>query len=436
MAKVVTSTKMFRLLLDRALAAGLKAEMMTYEADEGVEVKYLDVPIQAGRSHVRLHVEADELDELAKTPFEDLRFVDGYYAVYSPTEGWVETLIENPGRTGSWLGFRRLHRLTGTTSRRVSPLETLEQLGPIEVTDSEMGVCLRLGAISEVTKTLLDLSELNVRGLRFQRGMSLRIEGLELERHDNAVRAIQRLANAFLFQIELLTDIGFYVPPRQDIRRFRLVSSPKETIMLSIPQVEYDAEPLSLYWYSRVAENMPLLQFLALYQCIEFFFPVYSVREAQRVLRTKIKDPTFNFDRDTDIAKLLQALRVSYKGGYGSEREQLTSVVENCVQYDELLAFLSEDRDRKEFYRDKEKFGDVSQVRIVLSGPAGSLRQSVAERLYDIRCRIVHSKAEQGEAIAVILPFSKEAQMLGQDISLARFVARKALIASGSALRL
>lgn len=427
-------TKKFENLLKRALAKNLKAELKTHEVGEGVEGKYLDIPIQAGQNYVHLHVEAVELDDLEKIPFEALKFVEGYYAVYSPAEGWVEVLVENAGRMSPMVGFRRLHRLIGTT-KPMSPMATPDQLGPIEVTDSERGRSLRLGAVSEATRTLLDLSELNDGSLRLQRGLSLRMEGLNLERHGGALRAIERLANAFLFQIELLTDVGFYVHPRRSLRQFRLMTVPEEKTTLSWPQVEYDPEPLSLYWYSRVAENMPLLQFLAFYQCLEFFFPVYSVREAQRVLRTKIKDPTFNFDKETDIAKLLQALRVSYRGGYGSEREQLTSVVENCVQGEELVAFVSENDDRKEFYRDKDKFSKVSRVRLQLSGSASELLRSVAERLYDIRCRIVHSKADQDQAVAVILPFSKEAQMLGHDIVVARFVARKTLVASGSVLQ-
>ena len=163
---------------------------------------------------------------------------------------------------------------------------------------------------------------------------------------------------------------------------------------------------------------------------------MYSVREAQRVLTTKIKDPTFNFDKTTDVAKLLQALRISYRGGYGSEREQLFSVIESCVEEDELVTFINEANDRREFYRDKSKFTHVSQVKIPLSGSEGSVIKSVAERLYDVRCRIVHAKAEQDQDMSVILPFSKAAQSLTHDIALARLVARKTLVAGGAKLRI
>ena len=235
MAKFLTVPDRFQPILDRALAAGLKAEVKTYEVDEDSEAQYLEIPIQAGRSNVLLNVQADELDDLARTPFEEIRFVDGYNAVYSPTHGWVEVLVENAGRTPLFLAFRRLHRLAGTLRDRSLASDTPEQFGPIEVTEPESSVSLKLGVVSEETRILLDLSELSVRGLRPQRSLSLRLEGLQIERHDHAVRAIKRLANAFLFQVELLTDIAFYIPPRQDIRRVRSVSTPREPITFSFP---------------------------------------------------------------------------------------------------------------------------------------------------------------------------------------------------------
>ncbi len=430
-----TSTERFQQLLKRAVDADLKAEVKADEAYEGVEEEYLDLEIQAGRTQVHLRVEADDVDNLAQIPFEQLRFVDGYYAVYCPAEGWIEVLVESVGHPHPLSGFRRLHRLTGGLPRG-GPSARADDLGPINVADSEREVDLRIGAISEVTKTLLDLSELTVGDLQLQRGLSLKIEGLELERHDGAVKAIQGLANAFLFEIELMTDIAFHVPPQRGPRRPRWAFAPKEKITLDMPRIEYDADPLSLYWYSRVAEDMPLLQFLALYQCIEYYFPVYSAREAQQVLRTTIKDPRFNFDRDIDVATLLQDLRISRGGGYGSEVEQLISVVETCALDRELLTFLSERDDRKEFYANKDSYGVISKIRVPLGESASDRLQSIAKRLYDIRCRIVHSKADQDHAIAVILPFSKEAQMLTHDIALARFVARKTLVASGTALRI
>ncbi len=39
---------------------------------------------------------------------------------------------------------------------------------------------------------------------------------------------------------------------------------------------------------------MPLLQFLAYYQSIEYYFPMYSGREAQEKIKNLVKDPSFD----------------------------------------------------------------------------------------------------------------------------------------------
>ena len=58
---------------------------------------------------------------------------------------------------------------------------------------------------------------------------------------------------------------------------------------------------MSLYWYGTSARGMPLLQFLAFYQCIEFYFPTYIQAEARRQVRNALKDRTFRVERDADI---------------------------------------------------------------------------------------------------------------------------------------
>lgn len=422
-------------LLNRAIDAGLKASLQNVELiDEEENITVLNIPIQSGRNFVHLTVDTDNMEELSAIQFENVKFVDQYYAVYCSDENWIEVSIESNSRVSSFLSFRRLHRAIGTDLAEFRSRQEIENLGPITVTDETKELSLQIGRPSDIFRTMLDLSDLNAR--RFQRGLSLRIEGLEIGRHDDATKAIERLASSFLFQIELLSEVGYYIQPRQEARRARAVRETKRDIELTVPKVEYDPEPLSLYWYSQVAINMPLLQFLVLYQSIEYFFPVYSAREAQRVLARRLKDPTFNFDKDTDVVKLLADLRTSSKGGYGSEREQLAAVVGNCVQSHELKSFFQESKDRIDFYKDKDKFGRISQIKIPRNGSNADLTRLVADRLYDVRCRIVHAKSDQDESSSAILPFSIEAQSLTNDIDLARLVARKTLVASGTSLRL
>ena len=94
---------------------------------------------------------------------------------------------------------------------------------------------------------------------------------------------------------------------------------------------------------------MPLLQFLAFYQVVEFYFPVYAEAEAKRKLRAILKDPTFRGDREADIGRLLTGIQGSRTGSPGSELQQLKSTVNECVDHQDLRALLSSDEDRKSF---------------------------------------------------------------------------------------
>lgn len=65
---------------------------------------------------------------------------------------------------------------------------------------------------------------------------------------------------------------------------------------------------------------------------------------------------------------------------------------------------------------------------------ATGIRESAADRIYDVRCRIVHSKESEAYGDA-ILPFSPEADLLAQhDIELVRFIARRVLVAASRPL--
>jgi hypothetical protein len=173
---------------------------------------------------------------------------------------------------------------------------------------------------------------------------------------------------------------------------------------------------------------MPLLQFLAFYQVIEFYFPIYSRAEAQRKVKATLKDPKFRGDRDADIGKLLSLIQVSKSGAFGDERSQLRATLLECVDPDSIRAFFEEVPDRKEYYSAKSKSSTFHKI--PLANPTTDLRGDIAERMYDIRCRIVHTKNESRDGdVELLLPFSTEAEQLSFDIELMQYLAQAVLIA-------
>jgi hypothetical protein len=171
---------------------------------------------------------------------------------------------------------------------------------------------------------------------------------------------------------------------------------------------------------------MPLLQFLAYYQTLEFYFPTYSQAEARQKIRNYLKHPSFRPDRDADLSRILLAARTSGHC-YGDERTQLRATVNECVEPGALRAFLTETEERIQFFSTKAE--GLTEVRIPIRNPDADLRNEVANRIYDILCKIVHTKSTGREAnVELLLPFSKEAELLYVDIELVQFVAREVLV--------
>ncbi len=67
----------------------------------------------------------------------------------------------------------------------------------------------------------------------------------------------------------------------------------------------------------------------------------------------------------------------------------------------------------------------------------GELLEAIAGRIYDIRCKIVHTKESgPGDDFGLLLPFSSEAENLGHDTALLQMIARSALISGSRPLQL
>jgi hypothetical protein len=249
--------------------------------------RYVRVHIPAGRQTEPVAVFGSEgIRELLSIPFEKQVFIGGYDAICCYEDGVIEAGIA--GTIGSMSTLRR--RIYGSRS---DPAGLDQDFPPLEIPNPGRREKLVLGVATTLFKTL-------TRGMSSR--PSLRIEGLSLSRQDQAIETLERIANSFFFQLDLLRGVAFTLRRR---RALRTVYG-KETLAsqeLEFPKSDYDRDPISLYWYARGARGMPLLQFLAYYQTLEYYFPAYSQAEARRKIRNILKNPTFRPERDTDVRK-------------------------------------------------------------------------------------------------------------------------------------
>lgn len=408
------------------LQARCKAASIQFEEIEGFEDGDVAsrIALPAARDERWIHCWSyEDYESLLAISFERYRFINGLDAICAYDKGEIEALVRP---------------IAGTFSPRVT-YARLFGVTPQEFPDAlpELGINLTSSAAEPGTTISLSVASKELRALvgRHSRShLSLKIQREGLNQHDQAEAVLRTIADALFFQIDLLADLALSLSRDRRLTRARpRKKRPVTPLELTYPRTEFDPAPISLYWYARSAVGMPLLQFLAFYQVIEFYYPTYSQAEARRRLKTILKDPTFRGDRDADIGRVLSAIHVTRSGAVGDERSQLKATLSECIDPDALREFLLSDAERADFLSSKAK--GLTEHKLPLSASHVDLRNDVAERIYDIRCKIVHTKtdARAGE-FELLLPFSKEAEQLHFDIELIQYLAQQVLVSASTSI--
>lgn len=378
------------------------------------EFPLVSLEFRNGRDTRTVSIFSEENAEaLLHYPLDEIVFLGGYAAVCSYKGAWIEAAVRPHGVAPRAFIARR--SLFGASAARG------QQQGEVEVPE-----------IPDVGGLTLRLTEKPgiMSALELATPFYLRIEGIGITEHDKALNLLEDLSNSLFMQIDFRFDSPLsLVRSRSPLRRSaKSRGRLDQDNQLTYPRHSYERTPSSLYWYARSATSMPLLQFLAFYQCIEFFFPQFSRQETIAKIKNVLKDPAFNWTNDSDINTILNVTLEGRRGSLVDERKQLRATLAHCVDGAALHDFLNQTEERKRFFGSDYK--KISDKRIILSDEDGIVDQT-AERMYDVRCKVVHTKnLEGGEGEEMIIPFSKEADLMIDDVELIKFLARKVLIAS------
>ncbi len=408
----------FSQVIERCKAANIDVE----ELEDVDGDRYLRIGLPSGREKRLFTVRGNhDARVLLASPFERYRFVSGYDAFCSYEDSFIEAGVRAAG-TGLTPPSFAFSRIFGSRPR-FGTQERWPRIRILREGDEEgEGEAIDLGPSSDVAAVLL--------GAPARRGVAVRISGRNFATNDQARRVLESYTDSLFFQVD--AKLGVAIGLRRERRRRvgpRRRRPENELGRLEYPRYICDRDPMSLYWYGRGATGMPLLQFLAYYQVMEFYFPVYAQEEVRRRLRNIVKDPGFDAHRERDIGRLVEV--VSSAGGrnvWGDERSQLRVTLRACVDVAALRELISVEDYAAHFER---KIEGLTKTTLRASASDDELVTRTADRIYEIRCRIVHTKeGGGGEEVGLLLPFSPEADRLDPDIEVAEFIARRVLAAA------
>lgn len=390
--------------------------------------------VLAGReiNECNIYYKDEYLDELLNSEFEKFRFIHGYEAIWSKEKRTIEAEINisrnHLSRLNTYLNKPEKEDILGNNDELIKiPLPSFQDLDiSLEYNSAEF----------------LILSNAREQSLRKNiRKITLKIKNSNIETHDEAKDVLEKIANSLFFQIDLSFEIPINLESHREnlknrlekIRRKRLLID--ESAIITEPKYEYDIEPISLYWFAKQPNQMPSFQYLAFYQAIEFYFSICSNFDAKQKVQGIIKDPRFNPNKDSEIAKIISTIQnISGNKSFGNERDQLKATISYCTNNEELREFFILDNKRFKFYEDNIS-KVLSKQKISVKNEKADYITEISERIYEIRCRIVHSKASEG-AFETLLPYSSELKKLNYDIELIEFIARKILVATSKPIKI
>lgn len=421
-------------LLEKLKSAGIGIEEIQYESkynDKKLVVEVAKFP--SGRDFVDLRFDK-QIDNrtLLESHFEHYKLMKDFEAIWSPKFKTIECQIEPTFRQilPSLIHHSRLARGLGQEWDDSRPFARYE------MGTSESGTTISIGGASIEFSIILWARDRIPKFEFAKKRLTLKIENVEVSQHDKAQILLEKIGNSLLFKLDLSSGLGYKLAQNRDVKNRQIIKR-KDLFELqkSFPTYEYDGEPMSLYWYAKSAADMPLLQFLALYQILEFYFPVFSEKSAHSKIKNIIKDPTFNANKDTDITKIITAIAQNKNSlGFGSEIEQLKATIQDCVTVDELHEYIIGNSDIFEYFKTK-KYKGLSHKSLNLEARSSDLINDISERIYEIRCRVVHTKSSD-KNLSLLVPSSPELKLLVYDISILEFIATKVLIATSRLLKI
>jgi hypothetical protein len=426
------------LLANRAVAVGLAAWWRRYKnptTGEPEGPSSLDIEIPSGRGVRHVYLDAEDAEVLTPFTFERWTVLGDYQAILDTDRRVILAEVDISGYTS-------LHKLPGATTR---PLEK-DESGLTSNTDNAQAFYTARPESQDNSSYLIvpaldgDLSlELyshvppEIAGLKGQRsryGSGLTIRGVTAKSHNEALELLLDLSTSFFIDLDISYGLTVSLKKAFDTELMAQDTRDRDCTSATVPRfprTRHNRDGASLYLYARKLIQMPLLEYLVYYQVIEFYLPTYTRSATIIRLRNILKDPGFDYSNDLALGRLLDTIAPTGRK-IMNERQQVATTIASCVDDTTIAAFLDDRPAAAEALSDKTR---IRGVRVISAQDRQTpLISQVAERIYDLRCRIVHSKDSSNESVPPIHPFERESRLMRHDLALIRFIAQRVLIAS------
>lgn len=381
----------------------------TWQA-EGEELAF---KIPCGREGVALRVDSEMYSEVSGTGFDiaNWRALPALLGVFNPESGVILIALEPQHRImGRHVHYRALREiLEWEDGEGASPGGKRFSLGHgkylhLGQKGSEGEFLLGGMQAAEGSNLFLRLRRRRSRQLdpggrvRVFRDIQLRLDGFQLQGCEDAEKKAQMMADTVSYQIARQTGIALIPIKRERLKeRDRRLRRPREGF--EIKAYQYEHAGVAQYMAGLDDSLNPLVRFWSFYQVLETFFGVFMQKEVLLRVAQEMKKPGFSAHNDQDVMDVVRI--ASGVVGGAPERDSLKACIK-AVETPEDMAELIESLSLDQLATAPQKGG--LSARLVRVSEGRISLDDLADRIYDIRCRIVHSGGGVGRTEESLFP--------------------------------
>lgn len=260
------------------------------------------------------------------------------------------------------------------------------------------------------------------------RPTTIRIGNMSEVNTENALTRSSILIESCLFEFSYLKHIPMRLaeewPYKKEKPKLFEFDKPVSESQFPLPRVSYNTDLIRFYQLGRSSDIL-VLQFLAFYQVLEYFFIKVSNEKLYDQLSRRLNDPKFKTTPDhLDhlIQDVIEHRRIT------DETEMLKNVINKFIDEKELIKFIQmyEDHLGEELYtKRRDLFGEKVHVPL----RSGHVVGNIAKTIKVVRNALVHS-SDRHERFPRHVPFSESTKIVEYEIPLVKFLAEKVIIAS------
>lgn len=248
---------------------------------------------------------------------------------------------------------------------------------------------------------------------------------------EGAIGRSSAVIDTCLFELSYLKHVTFGLANGWPVRGYSRVRQFNfgELItgrQLPLPAASFNSDIVRFYQLG-MSSDIPVLQFLAFYQVLEYFFVTVSDENLYNKLSRRLNDPMFKTTPNY-LDRLIQD--VSDHKHVTDEKEMLKNVLTKFVDEGELMEFIRNYEKylgEKLYTKQRDVFGEKVEIKL----EKGHVIGNIAKTIRAVRNALVHS-SDRYERSARHVPFSKSTDIVKSEIPLMRFLAERVIIASAT----